>query len=267
MLQATSTLQRGRKPVMAALSFSALQGAPQRSVKGNLQASNQVIYRGYHDPGKCLPWSMSDQLITSGACSGIGRTGTFCAVDIALQRLRSPDYGAAVSAAELKPLVAELRRQRGVMVQTPEQYHFCYQVLRIYCPPNCTALSPSPGPAVVLQGRLRAPLKVSKLRSTTSCRESVGQTRQDTASAQKRVSFQGFVRSDVPAVPLDHPGNHWLESHLSCQVIQGKELKAHLRIVTASACLICKADPINMLCRPSKMKLTWSFWDSRQNWS
>ncbi|CAL5228150.1 g11230 [Coccomyxa viridis] len=64
-------------------------------------------------------------------CSaGIGRTGTFCAVDIALQRLRSPDYSAAVSAAELKPVVAELRRQRCGMVQTPEQYHFCYQAIK-----------------------------------------------------------------------------------------------------------------------------------------
>ena len=62
------------------------------------------------------------------ARAGIGRTGTFCAVDIALQRLRSPDYGAAVSAAELKPMVAELRRLRAGMVQTPEQYLFCYQV-------------------------------------------------------------------------------------------------------------------------------------------
>lgn len=60
--------------------------------------------------------------------AGIGRTGTYCAVDVALQRLRCGDYGAAVSAAELKPLVAELRRQRAGMVQTPEQYAFCYQV-------------------------------------------------------------------------------------------------------------------------------------------
>ncbi|CAK0785693.1 hypothetical protein CVIRNUC_008904 [Coccomyxa viridis] len=64
-------------------------------------------------------------------CSaGIGRTGTYCAVDVALQRLRCGDYGAAVSAAELKPLVAELRRQRAGMVQTPEQYAFCYQAIR-----------------------------------------------------------------------------------------------------------------------------------------
>ncbi|KAK9918618.1 hypothetical protein WJX75_005399 [Coccomyxa subellipsoidea] len=64
-------------------------------------------------------------------CSaGIGRTGTFCAVDIALQRLRSGDYGVAVSAAELKPVVAELRRQRVGMVQTAEQYLFCYRAVK-----------------------------------------------------------------------------------------------------------------------------------------
>lgn len=65
------------------------------------------------------------------ACAGIGRTGTFCAVDIALQRLRSGDYGVAVGAAELKPVVAELRRQRAGMVQTAEQYLFCYRVRSI----------------------------------------------------------------------------------------------------------------------------------------
>ncbi|EIE19549.1 hypothetical protein COCSUDRAFT_67695 [Coccomyxa subellipsoidea C-169] len=64
-------------------------------------------------------------------CSaGIGRTGTFCAVDVALQRLRSGDYGIAVSAAELKPVVAELRRQRSGMVQTAEQYLFCYRAVK-----------------------------------------------------------------------------------------------------------------------------------------
>lgn len=67
----------------------------------------------------------------TSACTlaGIGRTGTFCTLDIALQRLKSDSYGTVVSAAELKPVVAELRRQRAGMVQTPDQYLFCYQVL------------------------------------------------------------------------------------------------------------------------------------------
>ena len=59
---------------------------------------------------------------------GIGRTGTFCAVDIAIARLQAGSHRVAASAAELKPIVAELRRQRVGMVQTPEQYSFCYQV-------------------------------------------------------------------------------------------------------------------------------------------
>lgn len=76
--------------------------------------------------------------------AGIGRTGTFCAVDIALARLRAAEYGAVVSAAELKPVVAELRRQRAGMVQTAEQYLFCYQV------PLCLATARRSGRCSVL---------------------------------------------------------------------------------------------------------------------
>lgn len=64
-------------------------------------------------------------------------------MDIALQRLRSPDYGAAVSAAELKPVVAELRRLRAGMVQTPEQYLFCYQVWPSRWTPDSDGLPPA----------------------------------------------------------------------------------------------------------------------------
>ena len=51
-------------------------------------------------------------------------------MDIALARLQAGSHKAAVSAAELKPVVAELRRQRAGMVQTAEQYCFCYQARR-----------------------------------------------------------------------------------------------------------------------------------------
>ncbi|KAG2485927.1 hypothetical protein HYH03_015371 [Edaphochlamys debaryana] len=74
-------------------------------------------------------------------CSaGIGRTGTFCAIDILRRRLgvleqRAAERPGSVSAAEvqaaldLPELVHSLRRQRGGMVQTLEQYAFCYQAV------------------------------------------------------------------------------------------------------------------------------------------
>lgn len=74
-------------------------------------------------------------------CSaGIGRTGTFCSIDILRRRLaclaaaaeaRPGSVGSeAVHAAlDLPALVHELRRQRCGMVQTLEQYAFVYQAL------------------------------------------------------------------------------------------------------------------------------------------
>jgi protein tyrosine phosphatase len=64
------------------------------------------------------------------AAQGIGRTGTFCAIDILLQRLDAwpscqdgagPDRGEVEAALNLPALVHELRRQRMGMVQTLEQ--------------------------------------------------------------------------------------------------------------------------------------------------
>ena len=68
---------------------------------------------------------------TSGGCAGIGRTGTFCTVDIALRRLRCADLRnpqEVKAAVSIKRIVAALRRQRPGMVQTFDQYLLCYQV-------------------------------------------------------------------------------------------------------------------------------------------
>lgn len=67
-------------------------------------------------------------------CSaGVGRTGTFCAFDIIMDRLRSLPKGstAATVAAivDVPATVLQLRQQRMGMVQTPQQYQFCYQCL------------------------------------------------------------------------------------------------------------------------------------------
>ncbi len=70
---------------------------------------------------------------TQHHATGIGRTGTFCAVDIALRRLHTimadkVRPAAAKQAVDLKFIVQSLRRQRQGMVQTKSQYLFCHQV-------------------------------------------------------------------------------------------------------------------------------------------
>lgn len=54
-------------------------------------------------------------------CSaGVGRTGTFCTIDINVQRLADD------AKCEVYNTVRHLRQQRAHMIQTPEQYQFCH---------------------------------------------------------------------------------------------------------------------------------------------
>lgn len=69
-------------------------------------------------------------------CSaGVGRTGTFIAIDRTLRRLTDTFTGPngeasssrnAVSVEEIRELVRLMKRERSKMVQTPEQYRFIY---------------------------------------------------------------------------------------------------------------------------------------------
>ncbi|CAG0919033.1 unnamed protein product [Notodromas monacha] len=57
-------------------------------------------------------------------CSaGIGRTGTFCTLDICLQRL------AEEGVVDIKGTVERIRSQRAHSIQMPDQYVFCYMAL------------------------------------------------------------------------------------------------------------------------------------------
>jgi hypothetical protein len=65
-------------------------------------------------------------------CSaGIGRSGVLCVLDVAIRQLlaAAADPAAARSATCLRPVVDSQRRQRGGMVQTPEQYVLCHLAL------------------------------------------------------------------------------------------------------------------------------------------
>ncbi|XP_031554998.1 receptor-type tyrosine-protein phosphatase F-like isoform X2 [Actinia tenebrosa] len=60
-------------------------------------------------------------------CSdGSGRTGTFCAISIALERVKLD------GTIDMFQTVRNLRTQRPLMVQTQEQYNFSYQVVQLF---------------------------------------------------------------------------------------------------------------------------------------
>uniref|UniRef100_A0A8C0YTM6 Tyrosine-protein phosphatase non-receptor type 9 n=2 Tax=Cyprinus carpio TaxID=7962 RepID=A0A8C0YTM6_CYPCA len=69
-------------------------------------------------------------------CSaGIGRTGTFCALDICLSQLQD------VGTLNICQTVRRMRAQRAFSIQTPEQYYFCHTAILEHAQrqgPTCT---------------------------------------------------------------------------------------------------------------------------------
>ncbi|CAB4028139.1 tyrosine- phosphatase 13-like [Paramuricea clavata] len=58
--------------------------------------------------------------------SGSGRTGVFCALSIVVERMR------AAGVVDLLQTVRQLREQRHQMVETLEEYAFCYEAALQY---------------------------------------------------------------------------------------------------------------------------------------
>ena len=60
-------------------------------------------------------------------CSaGVGRTGSFCAIDLAIKALQADNK------VDVFSTIKHLRTQRMSMVQTPEQYEFVYATVKTY---------------------------------------------------------------------------------------------------------------------------------------
>ncbi|KAI8510106.1 hypothetical protein Bbelb_125340 [Branchiostoma belcheri] len=64
--------------------------------------------------------------ITVHCSSGAGRTGAFCAISTVLERVK------AEGVCDVFQVVKALRLQRPHMVQTLDQYQFCYQAVVEY---------------------------------------------------------------------------------------------------------------------------------------
>ena len=61
-------------------------------------------------------------------CSaGVGRTGCFLAISLGIRQLDAENH------VDIVHIVCNLRRERGGMIQTLEQYEFIYRVLAYYC--------------------------------------------------------------------------------------------------------------------------------------
>jgi len=93
-------------------------GWPDHYVPVSTRSVRELIRASFSIPPRAGPFVVH--------CSaGIGRTGTYCAIDHTLRRI----LGGDLTAVDMENTVRQFRLQRDGMVQTRDQYRFCYEAV------------------------------------------------------------------------------------------------------------------------------------------